>query len=43
VFTSGYSAAAIRTNFTLNQGMHFIQKPYSFDALLKKVREVLDA
>jgi len=43
LFTSGYSAAAIHTNFILNQGMHFIPKPYSFDALLKKVREVLDA
>jgi DNA-binding NtrC family response regulator len=43
LFTSGYSAAAIHTNFILNQGMHFIQKPYSFDALLEKVREVLDS
>jgi CheY-like chemotaxis protein len=43
LFTSGYSAAAIHTNFILNRGMHFIQKPYSFDALLEKVREVLDS
>jgi PAS domain S-box-containing protein len=42
LFTSGYSAAGIHTNFVLDEGMHFIQKPYYFDSLLKKVREVLD-
>lgn len=43
LFTSGYSSAGIHTNFVLDEGMHFIQKPYHFDSLLKKVREVLDS
>ena len=43
LFTSGYSTGAIHTNFVLNEGVHFIQKPYAGNALLRKVREVLDA
>lgn len=42
LFASGYSANAIHTNFVLNQGMHFIQKPYPRSLLLKKIREALD-
>jgi two-component system cell cycle sensor histidine kinase/response regulator CckA len=42
LFSSGYSTNAIHTNFVLNQGMHFIQKPYQRGSLLKKLREVLD-
>jgi len=42
LFSSGYSANAIHTDFVLNQGTHFIQKPYSREALLRKVRETLD-
>jgi two-component system cell cycle sensor histidine kinase/response regulator CckA len=42
LFASGYSADAIHTNFVLHQNMNFIQKPYSRDALLRKIREILD-
>ncbi|MFA6245262.1 MAG: response regulator, partial [Candidatus Hydrogenedentales bacterium] len=43
LFASGYSANAIHTNFVLGEDMQLIQKPYQREALLRKVREVLDA
>jgi PAS domain S-box-containing protein len=43
LFTSGYSSAGIHTNFVLDEGTHFIQKPYYLESLLKKVREALEA
>ncbi len=43
LFASGYSANAIHTNFVHGEDMQLIQKPYQRDALLRKVREVLDA
>ena len=42
LFSSGYSTSAIHTGFVLKEGIELIQKPYAPDALLRKVREVLD-
>lgn len=42
LFVSGYSPADIHTDFVLDEGLQFIQKPYDCDALLRKVRESLD-
>ena len=42
LFSSGYSTNAIHTNFILEKGIDFIPKPYAPDALLRKIREVLD-
>jgi signal transduction histidine kinase/ActR/RegA family two-component response regulator len=41
LFSSGYSNDAIHTNFILETGMHFIQKPYHREELLLKIRELL--
>ncbi len=42
IFASGYSENAIHTNFVLDQGLIFIQKPFGREALLGAVREALD-
>jgi two-component system cell cycle sensor histidine kinase/response regulator CckA len=42
LFMTGYSLNGIHTNFILDQGIDAIQKPYSFDLLKKKIREILD-
>ena len=42
LFASGYSTSAIHTNFVLDEGLVFIQKPYPRKVLLSKVREILD-
>ena len=42
LFASGYSTNAVHTNFILEEGIELLQKPYAPDALLRKVREVLD-
>jgi PAS domain S-box-containing protein len=42
LFTSGYTADIIAHNGVLDEGVHFIQKPFSIKALAAKVREVLD-
>ncbi len=42
IFTSGYSASGIHTNFILEEGLEFIAKPYSTDVLRARVRAVLD-
>jgi PAS domain S-box-containing protein len=42
LFSSGYRSNAIHTEFVLKAGIDLIQKPYAPDALLRKVREVLD-
>lgn len=42
LFTSGYSSGGIHTNFILEEGLDFIQKPYDADALRARVRYVLD-
>jgi CheY-like chemotaxis protein len=43
LFTSGYADDAIARHGVLAQGVKFIAKPYSLQALATKVREVLDA
>jgi len=42
LFSSGYSTNAIHAGFVLQEGIELIQKPYAPNALLRKVREVLD-
>ncbi|MCK5840810.1 MAG: PAS domain S-box protein [Candidatus Sabulitectum sp.] len=42
LFCSGYSRKAIHAGFVLDSNLYFIQKPYSSDSLLRKIREVLD-
>ncbi|MCH7816957.1 MAG: response regulator [Proteobacteria bacterium] len=42
LFASGYSRDAIHTDFVLDEGINFIQKPYGRVALLDKVRDMLD-
>jgi signal transduction histidine kinase/ActR/RegA family two-component response regulator len=43
LFTTGYTRNAILRNGVLDQGVHFIAKPFDLAALAAKVREVLDA
>ena len=42
IFMSGYTADIIARHGVLNEGIHFIKKPYSMPDLATKVREVLD-
>jgi len=42
LFMSGYTADAIAHRGVLEEGIHFLQKPFSLDALAKKVREALE-
>ncbi len=43
LFASGYSENAVHTDFIQNRGLHLLSKPYQTDALLRKIREVLEA
>ena len=43
IFMSGYTADIIAKQGVIEEGVHFLQKPLSFDLLTAKVREVLDA
>ncbi len=43
IFMSGYTSDVISNHGILEEGVNFIQKPYSFTDLAAKVREVLDA
>ena len=43
LFTSGYTEDQIVNSGSLIRGVNFLQKPYSLQALAKKVREVLEA
>jgi len=42
LFMSGYTANTIAHHGVLDQGVHFIEKPFSVHDLGRKVREVLD-
>jgi len=42
LFMSGYTADVIAQHGVLDEGVHFIQKPFSLPDLKAKVREVLD-
>ncbi len=42
LFTSGYTANVIAHRGVLDEGVHFIQKPFLIKDLAAKVREVLD-
>ncbi len=42
LYMSGYTDNAVLTTQVLEPGMHFLQKPFSLDALAEKVRGVLD-
>jgi CheY-like chemotaxis protein len=43
LFVSGYTEHAIVLHGVLTPGVHFLQKPFSAEAIASKVREVLDA
>ncbi|MFW6181546.1 MAG: response regulator, partial [Spirochaetota bacterium] len=42
LFMSGYTASGIARHGVLEEGMHFIQKPFSITELAVKVREALE-
>jgi PAS domain S-box-containing protein len=42
LFTSGYTADVIAHHGVLDEGIHFIQKPFAPNSLTNKIREVLD-
>ena len=42
LFMSGYTANAIAHHGILDEGVHFIEKPFMSDRLARKVRAVLD-
>ncbi len=42
LFMSGYTADVIAHHGVLDQGVHFIQKPFSMHDLVAKTREVLE-
>jgi CheY-like chemotaxis protein len=43
LYVSGYSDAASRGGAGLGPNTHFLQKPFTPDALVRKVREILDS
>lgn len=43
LFMSGYTANVIAHHGMLDEGVHFIQKPFSLQDLAAKVREALDS
>lgn len=43
IFMSGYTANVIENCGLTEEGLHFIQKPFSLNAFVKKIRDVLDS
>jgi two-component system, cell cycle sensor histidine kinase and response regulator CckA len=42
IYMSGYTADVIARRGVMEEGIHFIQKPFSIKTISKKVREVLE-
>lgn len=42
LFMSGYTADVIACHGVLDEGVHFLQKPFTIQSLAEKVREILD-
>jgi FixJ family two-component response regulator len=42
LFTSGYSAHVAQRRFIMGEPMEFLQKPYKWQVLLRRIREMLD-
>ena len=42
LFTSGYSAHVAQRRFVMGKPMEFLQKPYKWQALLRRIRQMLD-
>jgi hypothetical protein len=43
LYLSGYTSGVVLHDDVVGSGATFLQKPFSADALARKVREVLDA
>lgn len=43
LFTSGYTDDAVLRHGIIDEGTNFLQKPFTFDALSRKVRSLLDS
>jgi two-component system, cell cycle sensor histidine kinase and response regulator CckA len=43
LFTSGYAEDTIVRHGVMSEQFHFISKPYSFQSITRRVRQVLDA
>lgn len=43
VFMSGYAERALTTNGSIPQGTGYLEKPFTVETLMRRVREVLDA
>jgi len=43
VYMSGYTDDRIAQHGVLEPGMTFVQKPFAFESLARKIRETLDA
>jgi len=43
LFTSGYTEDMVVLRGVMEENLHFIGKPYTIPAIVRKVRQVLDA